>query len=34
LKGVVEELLERLGIKNYDVSPEKNNVVFHPEERL
>ncbi|ABN51456.1 MAG TPA: phenylalanine--tRNA ligase subunit beta [Hungateiclostridium thermocellum] len=30
LKGVVEELLERLGIKNYDVSPEKNNVVFHP----
>jgi len=30
LKGVVEELMARLGIEDYDISPEKNNVVFHP----
>jgi len=30
LKGVVEELMAKLRIEDYDISPEKNNVVFHP----
>lgn len=30
LKGVVEELLSRLGIKNYDLQPEKETPAFHP----
>ena len=30
MKGVAEELFERLGIENYEILPEKNNVVFHP----
>jgi phenylalanyl-tRNA synthetase beta chain len=29
LKGVVEELMTKLGIEDYDISPEKNNVIFH-----
>jgi len=30
LKGVVEELMAKLGIEDYDISPEKNSVIFHP----
>ncbi|MFZ5985996.1 MAG: phenylalanine--tRNA ligase subunit beta [Bacillota bacterium] len=30
LKGVVEELLSRLGITEYDFVPEKTNPTFHP----
>ncbi|MGI6777248.1 MAG: phenylalanine--tRNA ligase subunit beta [Acetivibrionales bacterium] len=30
LKGVVEELLDRLGIIDYEFLPEKNNPSFHP----
>lgn len=30
LKGVIEELLNRLGIANYDFEPEKAHLSFHP----
>lgn len=30
LKGVIEELLNRLGIANYDFEPEKTHLSFHP----
>jgi len=30
LKGIVEELLYKTGVENYDVQPEKNNPTFHP----
>ncbi|HHV29271.1 phenylalanine--tRNA ligase subunit beta [Acetivibrio mesophilus] len=30
LKGVAEELFARLGIKDYEISPEKDNAIFHP----
>ena len=30
LKGIIEEVLENVGLKNYEVEPEKNNNTFHP----
>lgn len=30
LKGVVEKVLERAGMKNYEIIPEKENTTFHP----
>jgi len=30
LKGIVEELFDNLGIKNYDIMAEKDNPTFHP----
>ncbi len=30
LKGIIEELLSELGIKKYDIEPEKENTAFHP----
>jgi phenylalanyl-tRNA synthetase beta chain len=30
LKGIIEELLSVLGIKNYDFEPEKESPAFHP----
>ena len=30
LKGIVEELLYKTGVEDYDVEPENNNPTFHP----
>lgn len=30
LKGIVEELLLGIGVENYDILPERKNVIFHP----
>lgn len=30
MKGVVEELLEKVGVENYDVEPVTDNPTFHP----
>ena len=30
LKGIIEEVLENVGLKNYEVEPEKNNNTIHP----